>query len=994
MSLQPAAVIVIGMHRSGTSLLAGVIRALGVHFGKEEQMVAPREDNPEGFWEHAEIVTIHDELLRTLSSSWDTTQPLPYEWWLTEEVQPFRQRLIQVITRDFAHLSLWGFKDPRASLLLPLWQSVLDELQIDVRYVMSLRNPLNVADSLYKRDQFDYDKSLAMYHLYMLSCLHDTYLRPRILIDYDQLIEQPVETGRKISAFLNIPYTSADEAQISLLSKPSLRHSRRSVQDVWDDVSIPSAVRHTYELALIAEQESEPVQGNMLHRRIQQAYEQLLQAQRLLYHPQSHRIRIYWAEADAPFGEDRSTYISVHPVKKKSVHIVEFPESPGSALRIDFFAQPAYIKLSGLSLLNGDHDINLLHYPVKGVHFLAFSNATTHGDSISGITTDEKSYIVIHNLPACEGKVRLRLELLYSFELNDGMIRAFQAKETMLTHRLQDADAQQAALLALHAQQEEMIEQAAAHIEQQIEILELLCEEGRRREERLQAVSLELQTEQVETTRLQLELEKQEQQLHNEYNLLLRQKKLEIDKYKKEASLYADSLSWKITLPLRIIREVERNTRKRCRRWAKRLLQGYTIRRERHAHSASLNDRLPYKQYALMFSHTNYLESMGGTEKYIHEQVSHLSESNIGIIQIYPGQRYLFLDMKEDTYYGVVVGNQFRGFYSIREIAAWLSSIHPRLVHMYTHHLLNWQNRDYRMLLQQVETDVLLPHTFFMHDFFAVCSSYHMMYESRISHNVQKVQERYTCIPDIIATAGQSASICQSCIHGTVLKEWRQALEPTLLQVDRVIVPSEFVRETVIAVYPEMQSKLLVQEHLIFDNQKVVTKPKPDHRKIRLAYLGYRMDNKGWSTWERLYQDDALSRLYEFHHIGSQEHYSNQVIHHRYSFLREGTMGASNLLITQDIDLVVLWSIVPESYSYTLQEAIAAGIPVLTSPISGNIAATIDAHPEIGKVFSDEQELKAFLLDSDYVRAYVAGERARYTLTYNHLPTDEREVRS
>jgi hypothetical protein len=99
-------------------------------------------------------------------------------------------------------------------------------------------------------------------------------------------------------------------------------------------------------------------------------------------------------------------------------------------------------------------------------------------------------------------------------------------------------------------------------------------------------------------------------------------------------------------------------------------------------------------------------------------------------------------------------------------------------------------------------------------------------------------------------------------------------------------------------------------------------------------------------------------------------------------------MAAVDLLIKHDIDLALLWSIVPESYSYTLQEAAAAGVPVLTSPKSGNIAATIDMHPELGKVLQNEDQLLAFLLDVEQVRCYVAGDRARYDLEYNHLPYD------
>ncbi len=135
------AIIILGMHRSGTSLLAKTIQSLGVYLGRDEEMIGPREDNPEGFWEHSEIVGVHEKLLGSLSASWDTTKPLPAEWWLSEEVLPYRTKLKNIVINHFSNHSVWGFKDPRTCLLLPLWKSVFRELDIDPVYIICLRNP-------------------------------------------------------------------------------------------------------------------------------------------------------------------------------------------------------------------------------------------------------------------------------------------------------------------------------------------------------------------------------------------------------------------------------------------------------------------------------------------------------------------------------------------------------------------------------------------------------------------------------------------------------------------------------------------------------------------------------------------------------------------------------------------------------------------------------------------------------------------------------------
>ncbi|MNP59484.1 hypothetical protein D3C76_1544830 [compost metagenome] len=100
-------------------------------------------------------------------------------------------------------------------------------------YIICLRNPLNVAASLQKRDRFTTDKSLALWTLYVMSCLYYTIDEKRIVVSYDRLLEQPVETGEKISRFLNIPYNEAERDMMSSLPNNGLRHGNYSASELW-----------------------------------------------------------------------------------------------------------------------------------------------------------------------------------------------------------------------------------------------------------------------------------------------------------------------------------------------------------------------------------------------------------------------------------------------------------------------------------------------------------------------------------------------------------------------------------------------------------------------------------------------------------------------------------------------------------------------------------------------------------------------------------------
>ena len=94
------ALIILGMHRSGTSLLTGLLSQVGVKMGR--RLYAPQKGvNEKGFWEHEDIVDTHDELLLHLGSQWDDLLPLDKEWWKADVVQPFVDRLTGLVRTGF-----------------------------------------------------------------------------------------------------------------------------------------------------------------------------------------------------------------------------------------------------------------------------------------------------------------------------------------------------------------------------------------------------------------------------------------------------------------------------------------------------------------------------------------------------------------------------------------------------------------------------------------------------------------------------------------------------------------------------------------------------------------------------------------------------------------------------------------------------------------------------------------------------------------------------
>ena len=184
--------LILGMHRSGTSVLAGMCRLLGADLG--ERMMAAAGDNVMGFWEHDDIVRVHDELLKRLGYAWDDVRALPDKWWTYEVIRPQREALLAILRRDFSASQLACVKDPRLCRLLPLWKELLKELNCDPLYLFVAREPNEVVASLKARNGFAVDKSTLLYLRYLLEAEVATRGGSRIFVDYAGLLENWIMT--------------------------------------------------------------------------------------------------------------------------------------------------------------------------------------------------------------------------------------------------------------------------------------------------------------------------------------------------------------------------------------------------------------------------------------------------------------------------------------------------------------------------------------------------------------------------------------------------------------------------------------------------------------------------------------------------------------------------------------------------------------------------------------------------------------------------------
>ncbi len=185
-------IIVMGMHRSGTSIAARLLNMMGAYFSHENNAMPPTTANPKGYWEREDIRQLNDQILSSLSMSWDNISDLQPEHVALELHPQFTEEARRIVFNLDAHRP-WMIKDPRLCLTLPLWKPLLEVPVIVYVY----RKPIQIAQSLHTREQFSTMVGIALWEKYTLYALHNLKDLPKVLIAHADLMTQPVATVKQ-----------------------------------------------------------------------------------------------------------------------------------------------------------------------------------------------------------------------------------------------------------------------------------------------------------------------------------------------------------------------------------------------------------------------------------------------------------------------------------------------------------------------------------------------------------------------------------------------------------------------------------------------------------------------------------------------------------------------------------------------------------------------------------------------------------------------------
>jgi hypothetical protein len=222
---KPIALLVLGMHRSGTSALTGLLHLVGIDLGRH--LMKPGKGNTTGFWEYKPLVDLQIALLSGIGSTDDDYLPLPEGWEKRPAALAFQHEIQETVWKEFAGKKIWAFKDPRTCRLVPMWNNMLADMRVEPRFILLVRDPVEVAASWRVGDGQRFIKTSLMTLTHMLQMERHTRGRKRVVVTCNQVMGEPKPTLGRIGAALGVQWPHSLEsasARISEFINPSLRH--------------------------------------------------------------------------------------------------------------------------------------------------------------------------------------------------------------------------------------------------------------------------------------------------------------------------------------------------------------------------------------------------------------------------------------------------------------------------------------------------------------------------------------------------------------------------------------------------------------------------------------------------------------------------------------------------------------------------------------------------------------------------------------------------
>lgn len=361
-----------------------------------------------------------------------------------------------------------------------------------------------------------------------------------------------------------------------------------------------------------------------------------------------------------------------------------------------------------------------------------------------------------------------------------------------------------------------------------------------------------------------------------------------------------------------------------------------------------IEESLQHPKFCLSISHDNFLTSIGGLQLYMADEAVFVADNGTSYIHLSPEKdlpNEVSIAGQDFLIHLNVDGEALGSFLAGETVAALLAVLSKRECEaVFIHHLMSWDLKVVDHIVNQFSAS---EKVFFLHDFFSVCAQY----------NLLRNDKEFCGAPRIGSNA------CMICKYADMRKLLFPIMRSFIASHDfRIVGPSSVTADLWERYYPEYTTTIIPHVKLEKRKEQLPIKPDLSDRKLRLAFLGHPNPRKGWRVWRQLIDQNDLEKHYACYHFGSRYEKEKETFV-AVSVSAKNRHQMQEVLEEYEIDVVLLWSIMPETFSYTLYESIAAGCYVLTHQNSGNIANKVLAGDN-GIVLENEEELFDLLLEN------------------------------
>ena len=257
------AIVVLGMHRSGTSAASRVLNLLGCDL--PANVMGPSDSNTAGHWESQEIYKLNNRILESAGSNWQDWEAVNQDWFTSARAEEFKDEAAAVIENEFGKSRLFVLKDPRICRLMPFWTDVLASMEIAPKVIVPLRNPMEVAASLEARNGFPSSFGQLLWLRHTLDAERFSRGMPRYFFNYEDLLSNWAGVMEKAKPALDIgwPRLSAQvTAEIEEFLSDKLRHHSVSRESVVANPTLSEWLRGTYDTLARWGEDGEHAEGD------------------------------------------------------------------------------------------------------------------------------------------------------------------------------------------------------------------------------------------------------------------------------------------------------------------------------------------------------------------------------------------------------------------------------------------------------------------------------------------------------------------------------------------------------------------------------------------------------------------------------------------------------------------------------------------------------------------------------------------------------------